>query len=245
MATLPRYGVLIWAMYLRGGNSDFPRREPPPRMEQAIASNPFEGFRCAPAVTVSRCLAASGSVWRLFGRYGSYAIDLYVFFGSDRPLPEDVADADAELARLLLPHARAAAKSAKTPKCHRPTGTGYYDTTVRPSSGPPGSTATVSGRLPVLNESGRDTGQTSTEIVAYWNLDLDRWPSITRAHPVAAVAHSPVRLLGLQNVAGRFTYRARVTIPSAPPGTYPLEVLYGDRQGSASFAPAEFRVTNR
>jgi hypothetical protein len=243
VASLPRQGTVIWAMVSRGGNSRFPRRQVPLRVEQGAPSNPFEGFRCAPAVATSRCFAASGSVWRVFGRYGQYDVDLYVFFGSDRPLPEQVAAADAELARLRLPHAPAAPR-ANAASCAHPTGTSYYDPKVSPASGPAGTRVHVSGRLPVLREGGRDVGQTATSVVAYWNLDVDHWMSVAAAHPQAAVAGSPVRLLGAVSVAGACTYRATLTIPAVPAGTYPIEVLSGNAQGSAGFAPAEFRVTS-
>jgi hypothetical protein len=72
----------------------------PLRVEQAARSNPFEGFRCAPSVTTGRCYAASGSVRHVEGRHGTSAVDLYVFFGTDRPSPAQVDAADAELARL-------------------------------------------------------------------------------------------------------------------------------------------------
>jgi hypothetical protein len=51
-------------------------------------------------VTTWRCYAASGSVRHVEARHGSSAVDLYVFFGTDRPSPAQVDAADAELARL-------------------------------------------------------------------------------------------------------------------------------------------------
>lgn len=233
VASLPRDGTVIWAMYLRGGNSRFPQRRLPLQVEQGVRSNPFEGFRCAPAVPTARCFAASGSVWRLFGRYGRYAVDVYVFFGTDHPPPTQLAAADAELARLRLPGAPATL-TAKPTKCPKPTGTDYYDTSVRPSSGPPGTTVVLSGRLPA-----------SSTVVAYWNLDFDHWPSLTSPSPEPAVARSPVRLLGAQRVASRCTYHVRITIPPARPGRYPLEVLYGNPKFGTSLAPVDFRVTSR
>lgn len=244
VAVLPRYGIVIWAMVFRGGNRHFPRRRLPLRVEEAVPSNPFEGFRCAPAVSISRCYAASGSVWRLFGRLSSYGVDLYVFFGTDRPLPSDIAAADAELAQLRLPHVQVGPTAAKAAACPRSTGTGYYDTSVSPASGPAGTTVTVTGRLPVASESSEHVGQYATEAVAYWNLDIDHWPSITSSSPVAAVAGSPVRLVGTENVAGLCAYQVQVTVPPGPPGTYPIDVLYGDPRGAASFAPASFQVTS-
>jgi hypothetical protein len=243
VASLPRDGTVIWAMVTRGGNGHFPRRQLPLRVEQGAPSNPFEGFPCAPAVATSRCFAASGFVWRLFGRYGRYDVDLYVFFGSDRPLPEQVAAADAELARLRLPHASAPPQT-KAASCARPTGTSYYVPKISPASGPAGTRVHVSGQLPVLSESGRDVGQTATSLVAYWNLDVDHWTSVTGPHPRAAVAGSPVRLLGAESVAGACSYRATLTIPSVATGTYPIEVLSGNEHGSSGFPSVEFRVTS-
>lgn len=232
VASLPRDGTVIWATYLRGGNTHYPRRKLPLRVEQGEPSNPVEGFHCAPAVKTSRCFSASGSVWRLFGRYGAYDLDVYVFFGTDHPVPSEFAGADAELALLRLP----GAPTASTPKpaeCRKPAGTGYYDTAIRPSSGPPGTTVVVSGRVPP-----------SSAVTAYWNLDLDHWSSITTSDPVAAHG-GPVEFLGTQNVTGLCAYDVRVTIPTARPGSYPIDVLYGEREGSASLAPVTFRVTSR
>jgi hypothetical protein len=231
VATLPRDGTVIWATYLRGGNARYPRRKLPLRVEQGVPSNPFEGFGCAPAVTTSRCLSASGSVWRLFGRYGRYDLDVYVFFGTDHPIPSELAAADAELARLRLPGAPSTSP-AKPAKCRKPTGTNYYDTAIRPSSGPAGTTVTISGRVPA-----------SSTVAAYWNLDFDHWPSITSSSPAPARGGS-VQFLGTQNVAGVCTYSVRVRIPKARSGAYPIEVLYGDVHGDASFAPVDFRVTS-
>ena len=78
------------------------RRALPLRLTRAIRSNPFEGFPCAPAVSLSRCFAASGSVRRLYGRMNGYDVDLYVFLGTDRPSPAQIAAVDAELARLRV-----------------------------------------------------------------------------------------------------------------------------------------------
>jgi hypothetical protein len=102
VATLARSGVVIWAMVSRDMNSDFPSRRLPLRVAQGQRSNPFEGFPCAPAVTTSRCYAASGSIRHLEARSGSHTIDLYIFFGRDRPSRAQIAAADAELARLSL-----------------------------------------------------------------------------------------------------------------------------------------------
>jgi hypothetical protein len=60
------------------------------------------------------------------------------------------------------------------------------------------------------------------------------------------VAGSLVKFLGTQDVAKLCMYHVRVVIPSAPPGTYPIEVLYEADLGGpsvASFAPVDFQVT--
>jgi len=100
VATLPRRGIVIWAMVSRAGKD--PLRPLPLRMAGGVRSNPFEGFGCAPAVQALRCYAASGSVRRLHGRMAGYDVELYVFLGTDRPSPAQVAAVDDELARLRV-----------------------------------------------------------------------------------------------------------------------------------------------
>ena len=243
VATLPRDGVVIWATFSRSGGKLPPRSTPLPlRLAEAMRSNPFEGFGCAPAVSESRCNAASGSIRRLGAQVGRYYVDLYVFFGTDHPAAASVAAADAELARLRFPHE--GTPGSTPPVCPALSGHGAYDTTVSPSAGRPGSAVTVSGPLGVIDESGTYGGQTATRVDAYWNLDFARWWSALTPSPSPAVAGSRVRHLGRQDVAQRCRYRLQLRIPFVQPGKYPVEVLYGDSQGQASFAPVEFRVTN-
>jgi hypothetical protein len=141
--------------------------------------------------------------------------------------------------------------SARPAKCPARTGTGAYDTTLRPSSGISGSTVAVSGSLPVMRENGTYGGQTSTQVDVYWNLTFDKWWSVlgNSPSPLASVTGMPVKLLGKQGVATLCTYQVDVEIPAVPPGTYPIEVLYqGPASGGpsfASFAPTKFQVTSR
>jgi len=104
----------------------------------------------------------------------------------------------------------------------------------------------VSGQLPVLAEDGSYAGQTATRVDVYWNLDFERWWSVlgSSPSPAAAVAGSPVEQLGTEDVALLCTYRVEVVVPSVEPGAYPIEVLSGNSEGTASFAPVDFRVTN-
>jgi hypothetical protein len=141
--------------------------------------------------------------------------------------------------------------SAKPAKCPARSGTGAYDTTLRPSSGTSGSTVAVSGPLPVMRENGTYVGQTSTEVDVYWNLSFDKWWSVLgkSPSPFASVTGTPVKLLGKQAVATLCAYRVQVEIPAVPPGAYPIEVLYqGPDNGGpsfASFAPTKLQVTSR
>jgi hypothetical protein len=148
----------------------------------------------------------------------------------------------------------AARSTTAPPDCPQVTGPAGYDTQLAPSAGAAGTTVTVSGALPAGDASGGVSGET-VEALAYWNLafgsDGAEWTSVFSS-PVAAVAGSPVQQLATQDVAGPCSYRLDVTIPSVPPGTYPIEVLYrwapgypdGSGWGEASFAPTEFRVTD-
>lgn len=148
----------------------------------------------------------------------------------------------------------AARSTTSLPDCPQVTGPAGYDTQLRPSAGPAGTTVTVSGALPAGDASGGVSGQT-VEVFAYWNLAFGssgtQWTSVYTS-PVAAVAGSPVQRLATQDVAGMCSYRFDVTIPSVPSGTYPIEVLYkwapgypdGSGWGEASFSPTEFQVTS-
>lgn len=241
IASLPPRGVLLWLEWVhpRTHAADakrYPQRPLPLRVEQAADTGAPEGASCPS--TAPDCF-----IRHLTAREAGWDLDVWIFFGRDLPLPGDLAAADAELARLGVRGAHVVTTASPPADCPTPTGTGYYDPTVRPSAGRPGSTVTLSGRLPVLSESGQDVGQSSTEVVAYWNLDVSRWPSVATPTPAKADAGSPVELLGARSVAGLCSYRVRGTIPPAPPGTYPIDVLYGDVHGEASFAPADVRVT--
>ena len=138
-------------------------------------------------------------------------------------------------------------RKAAPAHCSVLAGPGAYDSDVRPSSGPAGSTITVSGRLPVVNEAGQDVGQTANRVDVYWNLAFRKWWTALGPSPLASVPGSAVKLLGKQGVANRCTYRIKIEIPSVPPGRYPIEVLSQapDKGGpsTASFAPANFEVT--
>ena len=139
--------------------------------------------------------------------------------------------------------------TTKAPDCPALTGPGVFDTHLSPSSGPAGTTVTVSGALPAQGEDGTAPGPV-TEVFAYWNLDLDEWTSVFTS-PVAVVGGSAVQQLGTQDVANLCSYEFEVTIPSVAEGTYPIEVLYrwqpaypdGSGWGEASFASASFQVT--
>ena len=240
VASLPLDGIVIWAMVSRRRGHPLPTPLPL-RLSESLPSNPFEGFGCAPAVAVSRCDAASGSVRRLVAHARSYYVDLYVFFGTDKPAPASVAAADAELARLRLPRERS---GAGRPVCPARSGRDAYATSLGRSSGPPGSVVTVSGHLPVIDEDGSYRGQTAKRVDAFWNLDFRRWWSALTGSPKPAIAGSRVRLLGKQGVSGS-CLRFQIRIPAVHPGTFPLEVLFGAGKSDASFGPVAFRVTTR
>lgn len=150
-----------------------------------------------------------------------------------------------------LHFSKAAAKANLTAtKCPDHTGTGAFVPTLSSSSGSPGSTVTVAGPLPVRDESGADVGSTATEVIAYWNLDLNKWDTALTSplSPASAVAGSPVELLGTQNVAGVCNYAFQVKIPSsAPAGTYPIQVLFesSDTTGvtTGPMPPTNYQVT--
>jgi hypothetical protein len=148
-------------------------------------------------------------------------------------------------------HFSKATKSTAYPHCPAKTGEGVFDPTLSPSSGAAGTTVTVSGPLPVLDESGAYVGQTASQVIAYWNLNLDKWWTALKSplSPTPAVAGSAVQLLGTQEVAGVCNYSFQVKIPSGvAPGTYPIQLLTeaSDATGvtTAPMPPANVQVTD-
>jgi hypothetical protein len=99
VASLPRRGTVIWLLVMprRHGAIDakFPARTL--RIGNALPSNTFEGFSCAPAV---HCLAASDAIRYMQARLSNWDIALRVFFGTDHPSAGQIRAANAELARL-------------------------------------------------------------------------------------------------------------------------------------------------
>lgn len=113
------------------------------------------------------------------------------------------------------------------------------------SSGLPGSTVSISARLPLFDKAGKYAGPGTPDISAYWNLDLDHWTSIltTPKAPSASIARAPVEYLGTHHVTGGCNFRMQVKIPSVRPGEYPLVFLYKDSGSTAANGPVNFRVT--
>lgn len=149
-----------------------------------------------------------------------------------------------------LHFSRAAATQTQHPQCTANAKLTSFTPSLSSSSGSPGSTITVSGPLPVLDESGTLIGQTSNEIIAYWNLDLNHWETALTAplSPAPAVAASAVQLLGTQDVASVCNYSFQIKIPSSvPSGTYPIQLLTeaSDETGvaTAPMPPVNYQVT--
>jgi hypothetical protein len=144
----------------------------------------------------------------------------------------------------------AATQPTEHPQCAANANLTSFTPTLSASSGSPGTTITVSGPLPVLDQSGALVGQTSNEVIAYWNLDLDHWETALTSplSPSAAVAGSAVQLLGTQDVVGVCNYSFRIKIPTGvAPGTYPIQLLTesSDVTGvtTAPMPPTNIQVT--
>lgn len=126
-----------------------------------------------------------------------------------------------------------------------------YFPVLSDSAGPAGSTVTISAPLPVLDEAGHYVGPGNPDITAYLNLDFAQWDSVIRSNeaPVPSVAGAPVDDLGTHHVAGGCNFQMQVTIPSVPPGTYPIVFLYRypgtEPNGGSTFdaIPEHFQVT--
>jgi hypothetical protein len=104
-------------------------------------------------------------------------------------------------------------------------------------SGTPGARVTLSGTLPLYDETGHlDPRHPTKGFQVWWNLDFARWwPA--RPGPV-------MRLLGVAvPVPNPCTYRMTVTVPHVQPGTYRVDILQIGGGGASSLEPLGFKVT--
>ena len=100
VGSLPPTGVVMWLLVGRR-RPVYDRKFPavPLRVDQAVATNPPEGFFCPPAAQ-SDCFVAGGAIRRLQARTTNWDVGLTIFFGSDHPSTAQIAAANAELARF-------------------------------------------------------------------------------------------------------------------------------------------------
>jgi hypothetical protein len=100
VATLPRHGIVIWALVMRRHRVFDAKFPPEPlRVDKAVATNPPEGFFCPPAAR-ARCFEAGGAIRRMQARLSGWDIGLTIFFGTDHPSQSQIVAANAELGRL-------------------------------------------------------------------------------------------------------------------------------------------------
>jgi len=121
---------------------------------------------------------------------------------------------------------------------------GDYDPSLAPASGPPGSTAVISGPLPMYGEGGAIHGSPDT-IEVWWNADPELFWKVDSANP-SPFAPGPVVSLARQDVRGRCTFEARFRVPDAPDapqGKYIVLVLQTFGEGSAAVGHQLFEVT--
>ena len=143
-------------------------------------------------------------------------------------------------ATALAGTATYAGHAASCPRPHS------YVPRLSAASGKPGARVTLSGTLPLYDETGKlDLNDPSTRFQVWWNLDFAKWWSAfgTHPHPKPARPGSVTRLLTAAiPVPNPCTYRLSVTIPRAGPGAYGLTVIYMGG-GAASLNPVAFRIT--
>jgi hypothetical protein len=106
---------------------------------------------------------------------------------------------------------------------------------------------TLSGTLPLYDEAGKlDLKNPSTGFQVWWNLAFARWWSAIGRdpHPRHARPGPVIRLLRAAiPVPNPCTYRLTVTIPHVQPGTYGVDLIYGNGDSDASLEPVAFTVT--
>jgi hypothetical protein len=100
VATLPPGRTLIWVQVSRHRDHGV-QAGLALRVENMVATNPPEGFFC-PRAARKNCFAAAGAIRTLESYNAGWNVGIFLFFGTDRPSRSQIADANAELARLSL-----------------------------------------------------------------------------------------------------------------------------------------------
>ena len=135
-----------------------------------------------------------------------------------------------------------------SPSARCPPHEGAYVPIVAPSAGPPGSSASVSGPIPHDGGKGGGPARPTTEITAWWNLDMSEWWSaLTHPDEPTAARQGPTVYLGQDDVREECDYRVEFTVPDVPAGTYDIVVLNGGPDvggpSHSALGAVPFRVT--
>lgn len=122
---------------------------------------------------------------------------------------------------------------------------GVYDPSISPTSGSPGTAATIRGRVPMYAEDGAYLPPSGI-VQVWWNVG-SAGTSWTDLLP-GGVAPSPalpgdVVLVAEARMPDACRYQATFAVPDAGVGTYPLTLVWTDGEGATSLGRGlEFRI---
>lgn len=135
----------------------------------------------------------------------------------------------------------AAPAEPETPPNCAPPAAGYQPVLV-PQSGPPGTSVTADGPIPLFGQDGQYIP--TSKVSLWWNLDPDAWPSALTSSPSPAESDRVVSL-GHTNASGQCEWVIQFEVPDFPPGTYNVVGLHHGRdpREAASFPLTTFEVT--
>jgi hypothetical protein len=127
--------------------------------------------------------------------------------------------------------------------CPRPTG---YLPQIEPSTGPVGSTVTLTGTLPLWDDPASMARPGVRALEVWWNLTPSHWLTARGGEP-APVSARPGRALrelrAMVPGATSCTYQLVFRVPRVAAGTYPVDVLYRTVVGAANLPAVAFKVT--
>jgi len=122
-------------------------------------------------------------------------------------------------------------------------GAADYTPQVAPSSGAAGTSAVISGPLPVTGSDGSYEGSSTIRVEAWWNLSFDEWWSAYSVDPPVPDQPGPVSKVGTDATTGQCNYSITIQVPDVSAGEYSVVVLYANSDAVASFEPITFTVT--
>jgi hypothetical protein len=137
-------------------------------------------------------------------------------------------------------------ETADVPPDCPPESPGSFDLSLTPSSGPSGTTVTITGRVPYRRpgDQGLRGPDDEIRIEVWWNADSRRWVDLLPGRNPTAAAGGPVEMVLDADLTGRCSFSTELLVPDSPPGSFELVAIQGSGASWTLWDELSFVVTD-